>query len=212
MVVVHYTGMQSAKSALNRLCDPASQVSAHYLIEENGDIYQLVPNEKRAWHAGVSYWMGQHNLNDCSIGIELVNPGHDYGYRPFEKKQMQAALELMRYLIEKYQIPARRIVGHSDIAPTRKIDPGELFDWAWLAQHGVGLWPSPVALKQATKDFYNFSSYALEKIGYQIISSDKKDLTPVIQAFQRRFRPKKVDGNLDQETIMIINGMVSLLT
>lgn len=212
MVVVHYTGMQTAKAALKRLCDPAAQVSAHYLIEENGDIYQLVPNEKRAWHAGVSYWMGQNNLNDCSIGIELVNPGHDYGYRPFEKKQMQAALELMRCLIQSYPIPARRIVGHSDIAPTRKIDPGELFDWAWLAQHGVGLWPSPIPLKQETKDFYNFASHALEKIGYQIISSDKKDLIPVIQAFQRRFRPKKVDGNLDQETITIINGMVSLLT
>lgn len=211
MVVIHYTGMITGKSALERLCDPASKVSAHYLIEENGDIYQLVADEKRAWHAGVSYWMGQENLNDCSIGIELVNPGHENGYRLFPLKQQQSLVLVIRHLQQHYAIPARRIVGHSDIAPTRKIDPGELFDWQWLAGQGIGVWPKPQAfsfLPRANAFYPSLVKEGLKKVGYEIKSANPADLSLVIKAFQRHFRPSQVDGEIDRETMEILNGLL----
>ena len=132
-LVLHYTGMPSAAAALARLCDPAARVSAHYLIDEDGSVVALVPEEARAWHAGVSCWHGREQLNDTSIGIELVNPGHEWGYRRFPEPQYEACMELCRELLGRCPIPASRVLAHSDIAPDRKQDPGELFDWARLA-------------------------------------------------------------------------------
>jgi len=141
LLVLHYTGMASCEAALARLCDPAAQVSAHYLIDEDGTVYRLVAEEHRAWHAGVSCWAGERDVNSRSIGIELVNPGHDLGYRNFPYQQMRALALLCRQILSRHPIPASRVLAHSDVAPGRKRDPGEKFDWAWLAGQGVGLWP-----------------------------------------------------------------------
>ena len=140
MLVLHYTGMPSAAAALARLCDPGAKVSAHYLVDEDGTVQALVAEQNRAWHAGVSFWRGATGLNDRSIGIEIVNPGHEFGYRPFPPAQMQAVRELCRGILARWPIPARNVVAHSDIAPNRKQDPGELFDWRGLAAAGIGLW------------------------------------------------------------------------
>ncbi len=141
VLVLHYTGMPAVKDALERLCDKEAQVSAHYVVSEEGAIYQLVNEDKRAWHAGVSHWRGRDSLNDLSIGVEIANPGHEFGYRLFPPVQMDAVTELCLDILNRHDIPACNVVGHSDIAPLRKDDPGELFDWAWLATQGVGLWP-----------------------------------------------------------------------
>jgi N-acetylmuramoyl-L-alanine amidase len=133
--------MTSAAAALGRLCDPAARVSAHYLIDEDGSVLALVPEQARAWHAGVSAWLGHEGLNDRSIGIELVNPGHEWGYRPFVEPQYRACIALCQAIIGRWPIPPRRVLGHSDVAPARKEDPGELFDWPRLAAAGIGLWP-----------------------------------------------------------------------
>ncbi len=143
MLVLHYTGMQSAEAALNRLCDPAARVSAHYVVEEDGAIWQLVPEARRAFHAGRSCWEGEHDLNFVSIGIEIVNPGHEWGYRAFPEEQMAAVEYLCRDILSRRPIPPHRVVGHSDIAPDRKTDPGEAFDWPRLARAGIGIWPEP---------------------------------------------------------------------
>ena len=145
MLVLHYTGMVSAAAALERLCDPDARVSAHYVIEENGAIWRLVPEALQAFHAGRSCWAGSSNLNELSIGIEIVNPGHEWGYRPFPEEQMVALERLSGTLLSRFLIPPDRVVGHSDIAPDRKSDPGELFDWPRLARAGIGTWPEPAA-------------------------------------------------------------------
>ncbi len=132
MIIIHYTGMKTGEAALERLCDPESEVSAHYVIEEDGRLFQLVDDGKRAWHAGKSEWQGEVDINSCSIGIELVNPGHEWGYREFPEAQIAVLVELCRDLVGKYDVPLDRILGHSDIAPGRKRDPGELFPWARL--------------------------------------------------------------------------------
>ena len=143
MLVLHYTGMITAEAALSRLCDPAAKVSAHYTIDEDGTIYAHVPEARRAWHAGVSFWAGKRNVNARSIGIELVNPGHEFGYRAFPRSQIAALIDLCRDILARHPIPAARVLGHSDVAPARKEDPGELFPWAQLAEAGIGLWPQP---------------------------------------------------------------------
>ena len=143
MLVLHYTGMQSGEAALERLCDPAAKVSAHYMIDEGGTVYALVPEEALAWHAGVSYWAGARDINARSIGIELVNPGHEFGYRAFPDAQIGALTELAGAILARHPIPAWRVLGHSDVAPSRKDDPGELFRWEKLAGDGIGLWPRP---------------------------------------------------------------------
>ncbi|HML11177.1 MAG TPA: N-acetylmuramoyl-L-alanine amidase [Stellaceae bacterium] len=203
MLVLHYTGMQSADAALDRLCDPTARVSAHYVIEEDGAIWRLVPEERRAWHAGVSSWLGETTLNTVSIGIEIVNPGHEWGYRPFPEVQMEVVEALCRDIMERRRIPAHRVVGHSDIAPTRKSDPGELFDWRRLARAGIGLWPEPSAeLRGRRGRGVGIVERAaalsdLARIGYQV---EPSNLTPAVTAFQRRFRPERWDGRLDGET------------
>ncbi len=141
MLILHYTGMTSAEAALDRLCDPAARVSSHYVVEEDGAIWRLVPEERRAWHAGESGWLGRHDINTHSIGIEIVNPGHEFGYRPFPEAQMRAVEELCRDIFIRWPIPPRLVLGHSDVAPHRKQDPGELFSWQRLARTGIGLWP-----------------------------------------------------------------------
>ena len=141
MLVLHYTGMKTAQEALDRLCDPAAKVSAHYVVDEDGTVYRLVAEENRAWHAGVSSWRGASNVNQRSIGIEIVNPGHEFGYRAFPKAQMETVAALCKGILSRHAIAARNVVAHSDIAPVRKEDPGELFDWKGLAELGIGLWP-----------------------------------------------------------------------
>ncbi|MEW9854190.1 N-acetylmuramoyl-L-alanine amidase [Novosphingobium sp. M1R2S20] len=193
MVVLHYTGMRTSGEALARLCDPSSQVSAHYLIEEDGTVINLVPEEKRAWHAGRSYWSGTTDVNSASIGIELVNPGHEFGYRPFPEPQMDALLPLLADIIDRHDIPRANVVGHSDVAPARKQDPGEYFDWVRLGQLGLAL-EVPKARMNLFYDNPGAFYLALERFGYDIT-----DGRAAVTAFQRRWRPEYIDGEIDGE-------------
>lgn len=202
--------MRCASAALDRLCDPAARVSAHYLIDEDGSVSALVPEDRRAWHAGVSAWQGVAGLNDRSIGIELVNPGHEWGYRAFPEAQYQACIELCRAIVGRWPIPPGRVLGHSDVAPERKQDPGELFDWRRLALAGIGLWPDtgsgrprPVARMQAE----------LARFGYAVPRHGRLDRATglVITAFQRHFRPERVDGIADALTLARLDGLLALL-
>ncbi len=192
MLVLHYTGMESAAAARTRMCDANGKVSAHYMIDEDGDILQLVPENRRAWHAGEAFWRGQTDINGRSIGIELVNPGHEFGLRPFPDAQMAALEALAAELLERHPIPAVNVVGHSDVAPRRKSDPGELFDWRRLAAVGIGLWPDGVA--EVTVDARR-ATHMLAAIGYETV-----DLNITVEAFQRRYRPTRIDGIIDGET------------
>ena len=211
MLVLHYTGMQTAAEALNRLCDPAAQVSAHYTVDEDGTVYAHVPEERRAWHAGVACWQGETDVNGASIGIEIVNPGHEFGYRPFPEAQMQAVLALTKATVERYRIRPLRVVGHSDVAPERKTDPGELFDWPMLAAAGVGFWPDAGIVRarleaqpEAERDTIGRN---LKRIGYRwpeepgtAGAADARGQAAVLAAFQRRFRPGAITGAVDRET------------
>jgi N-acetylmuramoyl-L-alanine amidase len=203
IVVLHYTGMVDASSAIARLTDPAAKVSSHYLIDEHGQVLRLVAEEKRAWHAGKAHWRGIDDVNSASIGIELVNPGHEFGYRPFAEPQMQALLPLMHGIVQRHGITRGNIVGHSDVAPARKDDPGELFDWERLARVRLAL-PRPA--KHLTDPLWSDASFllALERFGYDVV-----DGTAAVRAFQRRFRPRRIDGTIDGETRAIL---LSLLT
>ena len=208
-VVLHYTGMKTVDEALVRLCDPESQVSAHYLIQESGEIIPLVPEEKRAWHAGESAWRGRQNVNDFSIGIELVNPGHEYGYRPFSEAQMDSLIRLLEELFYRHPIEVRNVVGHSDIAPMRKEDPGELFNWELLASYNLAIWPDmPRECQQedilkpgASGDDVKNLQRNLKKIGYNIEITSEFDLQTcyVVIAFQRHFTPTKIGDIWHQE-------------
>lgn len=189
LLVMHYTGMPTASSAIDLLTSPRAKVSSHYVVDEVGAVYNLVPETLRAWHAGVSFWRGQSMLNDASIGIEIVNPGHAWGYRPFPTLQMQAVLELSQAILSRHDIPARNVVAHSDIAPNRKRDPGELFPWSWLATHGVGLW---------TEEFMVSHDWQVELagIGYDMSLPARE----VLLAFQRHFLPQNLTGEADTPT------------
>jgi N-acetylmuramoyl-L-alanine amidase len=189
ILLLHYTGMTSAEAALARLTDPASKVSCHWLVDEDGTIYRLVDETRRAWHAGSAFWAGERDINSRSIGIELVNPGHEWGYRPFPPAQMAALSNLTRDILARHPIPPHRVLGHSDVAPDRKQDPGELFDWAWLAARGIGLWPEPEAAPET-----GTPGTDLARIGYETASA------ATIAAFQRHFRQSRVDGVADGET------------
>lgn len=202
-LVIHYTGMMPTARARDWLCDPESKVSAHYLIDEDGTTWRLVDEDRRAWHAGVSCWRGRHDLNSRSIGVELSNPGHDYGYRPFPEPLIAALIDLSREILSRHPIPARNVVAHSDIAPSRKIDPGELFPWRRLAEAGIGLWPGPVT-PVAPEDVPG----ALASIGYDV---ENNDPTTVVSAFQRRFRPAAFDGIADEDTRAMIAGLAALV-
>jgi len=193
MVVLHYTGMQSAEAALQRLTDPAVEVSAHYLVDEDGTIHRLVPEDKRAWHAGASHWRGITDVNSASIGIELVNPGHEFGYRAFAPAQIEALIPLIADIKDRYEITRGNVVGHSDIAPTRKQDPGELFPWDQLARVRLAL-PRPT--RNLMDPLWSDAGFllALERFGYEVT-----DKLAAVVAFQRRFRPELIDGEIDGE-------------
>ncbi len=193
MIVLHYTGMQDAASAITRLTDAEAKVSAHYLIAEDGQIIQMVDEEQRAWHAGRSYWRGITDVNSASVGIEIVNPGHEWGYRPFPVAQIDALIPLLKAITLRYKITRGNVVGHSDIAPARKDDPGELFPWERLAKLRLAL-PSPT--KNLMDPLWTDGGFllALERFGY-----DVADPLAAIRAFQRRFRPGTIDGIIDGE-------------
>lgn len=189
LLVMHYTGMPTGRAALDLLRSPRAKVSSHYVVDEDGSVYRLVPEAKRAWHAGISCWRGRQGLNDASIGIEIVNPGHAWGYRPFPSVQMHAVLALSQGILARHNIPARNIVAHSDIAPNRKQDPGNLFDWPWLAAHGVGVWTDESAASTNWQE-------DLSKIGYDITLPAHD----VLLAFQRHFLPQNLTGLADAPT------------
>ncbi len=217
MLVLHYTGMRSAKDALDRLRDPAARVSSHYVVEEDGAIWRLVPETLRAWHAGVSHWRGHAGLNDRSIGIEIVNPGHEFGYRDFPVLQTAAVCDLCLDVLGRHPIPPRNVVGHSDIAPDRKEDPGELFDWEGLAQNGVGLWPQGVpdlGTAGQVRDAAGLREVraALAAIGYRVDREGALDpaLAGVLRAFQRHWRGEAVTGQADAGTLARLLAVVRL--
>jgi N-acetylmuramoyl-L-alanine amidase len=193
MLVLHYTGIKTAAAALERLCDPDARVSAHYFIEENGRIWRLVPENRRAFHAGVSCWEGESDLNAVSLGIEIVNPGHEFGYRPFPDEQIASLIPLVADIKERHGIGRGNVVGHSDVAPARKEDPGELFPWHALAKRRLAL-PSPT--RDLIDPYWTDAGFllALERFGYDVTEPQK-----AVIAFQRRFRPDLIDGIIDGE-------------
>ena len=203
MLLLHYTGMVSAEAALLRLCEATAKVSAHYMIGEGGDVFAMVAEDRRAWHAGVSCWAGQDDINGCSIGIELVNPGHEFGYRTFPQTQMGALLALCRDILRRHPIPAYRVLGHADVAPARKQDPGELFDWPALAAGGVGLWPEEAQGSDPS------AANVLASFGYDIAGAG---LAACATAFQRHWRPGKIDGVMDNECLARLAGLLACVT
>ena len=201
MLILHYTGMVDQAAALARLTDPAAKVSAHYLIGEDGAVFRLVPEERRAWHAGVSSWAGYRDINGMSIGIELVNPGHEFGYRDFPPAQMETLAALASDIRRRHRIADRRVLGHSDVAIGRKQDPGERFDWRWLARRGVGLWPDFAGAPTPADEIAPLQR-DLAKFGYDCPQSGVLDAATraTVRAFQLHFRPQRCDGTPDDET------------
>ena len=203
ILLLHYTGMPTGAAALARLCDPDAKVSAHYTVDEDGTIFAHVPEERRAWHAGVSWWAGERNVNARSIGIEIVNPGHEFGYRSFPGLQIEAVIELCRDVVQRRKIPAARVLGHSDVAPARKMDPGELFPWGKLALAGVGLWPYTT-----NHSLHSSFESGLRAFGYGLPPNTDVPPSTVIEAFQRHFRPAKIDGHYDPECEAILAALL----
>jgi len=220
-IIFHYTGMKNESAAINRLTNIQSEVSSHYLIKNNGEIIKLVPDSYIAWHAGKSSWKNFKSLNQSSIGIEITNPGHEFGYKKFSKKQISSLLKLSKFLIKKYKIRAKNILGHSDIAPERKKDPGEKFPWKYLSKNKIGLWHT---LKE--KDLIknrNFKTNKIEKefffnnlfrIGYSKKKTEdlskNRYLSDITRAFQRRFRQDLVDGKIDRECLVISKNLFKI--
>src|SRR5438477_3168540 len=202
ILLLHYTGMESGAAAVARLCDPDAKVSAHYTVDEDGTIFAHVPEECRAWHAGVSYWAGARDINARSIGIEIVNPGHEFGYRSFPDAQIEAVMQLAHELFSRHPIPPERVLGHSDVAPARKLDPGELFPWGELALAGVGLWPQ-TRKHRLTVPFDD----GLRAFGYGVAPEVDVRSEIVIEAFQRHFRPSRIDGRADGECEAILAAL-----
>ena len=219
ILVFHYTGMQSERESIKKLCNPNFKVSSHYLINRRGKIFSLVQNSYVAWHAGKSCWGRHKNLNKNSIGIELVNKGHQFGYTSFKKKQISSLVNLCKKLIKKYKIKKKNVIGHSDIAPLRKIDPGEKFPWKYLAKSKVGIWHdyepnllrkfrrTKVLIPQDKKRFVK----NLNKIGYCLSAHNKPFFIKTISAFQRHFRKELINGILDKESLMIAQNLTKKL-
>ncbi|MCB1782446.1 MAG: N-acetylmuramoyl-L-alanine amidase [Alphaproteobacteria bacterium] len=203
IILIHYTGMEDPLMAFERLNDPLSKVSAHYMIDTDGCLHDIVPEEFRAWHAGVSYWDRETDINSHSIGIELDNPGHEFGYRAFPQEQMDSLLKLCREIMARHEI--KHVLGHSDVAPERKTDPGELFDWKWMAAHGVGLWPDITpedeenAVVIARNDFDAMKLF--HKFGYQPAAAS----VDIVTAFHRHYYPQRFEegkeGQVCEQTI-----------
>lgn len=218
MLILHYTGMKTAQAALDRLRDPVAAVSSHYVVDEDGTVFRLVAEDRRAWHAGVSYWRGHSALNGRSIGVEIVNPGHEWGYRDFPVLQLAAVCDLCLGLLARHAIPARNVVGHSDVAPDRKDDPGERFGWRALAQNGVGLWPVEavdLGTGGVVRDAATLRPVraALGEIGYRVAPAGGADpsLATVVRAFQRHWRPEAVTGQVDDGTLVRLLGVRDLV-
>jgi N-acetylmuramoyl-L-alanine amidase len=219
MLILHYTGMRSAREAVERLRDPVAKVSSHYVVDEDGFVLRLVPEERRAFHAGVSYWRGQTELNGRSIGIEIVNPGHEFGYRDFPVLQLAGVCDLCLEILSRHAIPARNIVAHSDVAPDRKEDPGEKFDWDALAQNGIGVWPVGVpdlGTGGVVRDAAGLRGVraALADIGYRVVREGGLDpaLSGVLRAFQRHWRPEAVTGQADSGTLARLLAVAQMVT
>lgn len=219
MLILHYTGMQTGEAAMARLTDPAARVSAHYTVEEDGTVFAHVDEQLRAWHAGVSSWRGHTDINSRSIGIEIVNPGHEFGYRAFPEAQIEAVIALSHGILSRHGIAARNVVGHSDVAPARKEDPGELFPWAHLAQQGIGLWPVPrpvtgeTLAEGASGAAVAGLQRALHSYGYGLEVTGVFDAATrlVVVAFQRHFRPSRLDGVADGETQALLDALIERL-
>ena len=219
MIVLHYTGMSSAEQAVKWLSDARSKVSCHYVVDERGRITQLVAEMQRAWHAGASHWAGETDINSASIGIEIQNPGHEHGYPDFPPEQMQAIATLCRDIAQRRGVAAERVLAHSDVAPGRKIDPGEKFDWAFLAKHGVGHWMAPTPLDPEAKYVLEGDAQAraetlelLRAYGYGIDNPGRDDWFAVlVRTFQMHFRPERADGRLDAGTLDTMRRLVAAL-
>jgi N-acetylmuramoyl-L-alanine amidase len=218
MIVLHYTGMPDVEGAIAQLCTAGTDVSAHYIVLEDGRIVQCVQEAKRAWHAGVSSWGGDDDINSCSIGIEIVNRGHDWGYPDFPLRQTAAVIALCRGIMLRRKVPSHRVLGHSDVAPSRKKDPGEKFPWHSLANSGVGHWvqPAPVVRGETLKlgtisEDVEHMQQALARYGYGVPITGKYDgaTMEVVTAFQRHFRPARVDGVADQSTLLTLHALLS---
>jgi N-acetylmuramoyl-L-alanine amidase len=220
MILLHYTGMPDVEGAIAQLCTPGTDVSAHYIVLEDGRIVQCVQEAKRAWHAGVSSWAGDDDINSCSIGVEIVNRGHDWGYPDYPLRQIAAVIALCRGIMLRRNIPGYRVLGHSDVAPARKKDPGEKFPWHSLANSGVGHWtqPAPISrgeslqLGSISDDVMNMQT-AFARYGYGVPVTGKYDgaTLEVVAAFQRHFRPAKVDGVCDRSTMETLHALLSSL-
>ncbi len=202
MAVLHYTGMETAEAAIARLADPAAEVSAHYVVLEDGQVIRMVDEAKRAWHAGRAFWRGITDVNSASIGIEIVNPGHEFGYRPFPEAQIDAVIELLGGIVARHKVTRGNVVGHSDVAPARKEDPGELFPWYRLAKLRLAL-PRPT--KNLMDPLWPDAGFllALERFGYDITDGEA-----AVRAFQRRFRPELIDGIVDGECRAILLALL----
>src|SRR5579862_919245 len=220
MIVLHYTGMPDVEGAIARLCTSGTDVSAHYIVLEDGRIIQCVPEIRRAWHAGVSSWASEDDINSCSIGIEIVNRGHDWGYPEYPLRQIAAVIALCRGIMLRRNVPSHRVLAHSDVAPSRKKDPGEKFPWHSLANSGVGHWvqPAPIVPSEGLKlgtisdDVRNLQQ-ALARYGYGLSMTGKYDTATmeVVTAFQRHFRPARVDGIADHSTLTTLQSLLASL-
>jgi N-acetylmuramoyl-L-alanine amidase len=215
-LIYHYTGMRNDKLAIKKLSSYNSNVSCHYYISYNGKLIQMVPDLYTAWHAGISRWKNHKSLNKNSIGIEISNPGHNHGYRNFSNKQIKSLIKISKFLIKKYKIKNKNILGHSDIAPLRKKDPGEKFPWEYLFKNKIGIWDSldlkkkkSLRRKALETKLKKFISY-LKRIGYRIDYSDKYQLRKLIKIFQMRFRPELIDGKLDLECFEIAKSLLNI--
>jgi N-acetylmuramoyl-L-alanine amidase len=216
ILLLHYTGMATAAAALERLCDPVAKVSSHYVVDEDGTIYRLVEEDRRAHHAGVSFWAGTTDINSASVGVEIVNPGHEHGYRSFPEAQIAGVIALARAIVARWDIPPQRVLAHSDVAPDRKQDPGELFPWDRLAAAGVGHWVEPeaiapgLAFKRGDEGPPVTALQAmLAHYGYGLPLTGVFDprTETVVTAFQRHFRPARVDGVADRSTLVTLKRL-----
>ena len=220
ILLLHYTQMQSGEAALNWLCDPRSKVSSHYLVFEDGRVVRMVDEERRAHHAGVAWWAGESDINSRSVGIEIVNPGHEGGYHPFPSAQIDVVIALCRDIIARQPIPPERVLGHSDVAPLRKQDPGELFPWQQLHGEGIGHYvvPEPINGRPSLASGAQGSAVGVlkkrfRKYGYGLAETDEIDneMMAVVTAFQRHFRPERIDGIADLSTQMTLDRLLAAL-
>jgi N-acetylmuramoyl-L-alanine amidase len=216
MVILHYTGMSSAEGAIGWLANPNSKVSCHYVVDEEGRITQMVEESQRAWHAGISHWDRETDINSVSLGIEIQNPGHEHGYPDFPPAQMEAVAALCRDIARRRHVRPERFLAHSDVAPGRKIDPGEKFDWAWLARNGVGHWTAPAKTHgECLDDNPSAVAEALELMrtyGYGVENDERADWFKVlVRTFQLHFRPARTDGRLDDGTLDTMRRLVGSL-